>query len=67
LICIIDRSQPFDEEIKVFEFLMANKNDFVGIDIANDETFSVKPFISWYQQARAAGLGLTCHAGMFPS
>ena len=64
LICIIDRSVPMEEETQVFDFLMANVESFVGIDVANEEAFPCKRFSSWFQQARAAGLGLTCHAGM---
>lgn len=63
LICIIDRSEPFDDEFEVFKFMMAHRDDFVGIDIANSELFPCKPFAPWYQQARAVGLGLTCHSG----
>jgi adenosine deaminase len=59
----MDRGRPIEQEQEVFEFLMSHKDDFVGIDVANDEAFSAKPYASWYQEAKAAGLGLTCHAG----
>jgi adenosine deaminase len=63
LLCIFDRSQPMEDEVAVFNFLMDHRDDFVGIDIANDEVFPCQPYAHWFQAAKAAGLGLTCHAG----
>ena len=61
----MDRSIGAIGEEAVFHFMMDHKDDFVGIDLANDELFSCKPFKDMFSLARRNGLGLTCHAGVF--
>lgn len=67
LIAIIQRILPLKAAEKVTEFAIANKDTFVGIDIAdNEEGFDSKPFASLFVQAKTAGLGITVHSGEAP-
>ena len=64
LICIIQRILPVDVAQRVTDFAIANKDTFVGIDIAdNEEGFDSKPFAPVFKRAAAAGLGITVHSG----
>jgi adenosine deaminase len=64
LICIIQRILPFKEAQKVAEFAIANKDTFIGLDLAdNEEGFDSKPFAPLFKNARSAGLGITVHSG----
>ncbi len=67
LICIIQRILPVKDSVKVFDFVMANKDTFVGVDLAdNEEGFDSKPFAPYFLAAKKAGLGITIHSGEAP-
>ncbi len=63
LICIIDRSMSFASASEVIDFVLANRNDFVGVDLANDELFPATGFAPLFEKCREKGLGITIHAG----
>jgi adenosine deaminase len=64
LIGLMDRTLPVDQESKVLDFFIAQSDDFVGIDLANDESYSCIPFAELYKRASKTHVkGLTCHAG----
>jgi adenosine deaminase len=63
LIGIIDRCWPLEDAQREAEFIFARQNDFVGIDLANDESrFPAAPFAPIFSKARSLGLGVTVHA-----
>lgn len=67
LICIIDRSEPMAEAERITEFAIKYKNDFVGVDLANDElNFPAQPFAHLFDECRKAGLHTTIHSGEVP-
>jgi len=67
LIAIIQRILPFKDAEKVTDFAIANKDTFVGLDIAdNEEGFDSKPFAPLFARAKKAGLGITVHSGEAP-
>jgi len=67
LIGIIDRNLSFEEASISTEFIIQNKNTFVGIDVAGDEcNFSSKPFAPLFHMAKRNGLHVTIHAGEVP-
>lgn len=64
LIGILGREWDLPTATRVADFILANRDTFVGMDLANDEAnFSGKPFAGLFRKARAAGLHLTVHAG----
>lgn len=64
LISIIRRSASMEEAEKVCDFTIANKDTFVGIDLADDEeNFDPKKFQNLFEKAKKAGLHVTIHAG----
>lgn len=68
LICIIQRILPVKDSVKVFDFVMTNKDTFVGVDLAdNEEGFDSKPFAPYFLNAKKAGLGITIHSGEAPN
>lgn len=67
LVCIIQRILPVKDSKKVFDFVMANKDTFVGMDLAdNEEGFDSKPFAPHFLAAKKAGIGITVHSGEAP-
>ncbi len=67
LICIIQRILPVKDAERVVDFAIANKDSFVGLDLAdNEEGFDSKPFAPLFIKARKAGLGITIHSGEAP-
>lgn len=67
LICIIQRILPVKEAERVTDFAIANKDTFVGLDLAdNEEGFDSKPFASFFHKAKKAGMGITIHSGEAP-
>lgn len=67
LICIIQRILPVKDAEEVTEFAIANKDSFVGLDLADNEVgFDSKPFSGFFRKAREAGLGITVHSGEAP-
>ena len=64
LIAIIQRILPVSVAESVTDFVIQNKDTFVGIDLADNEVgFEPKPFASCFYRAAAAGLGITIHSG----
>ncbi len=62
--CIIQRILPVKEAEYVTDFAIENKGTFIGLDLAdNEEGFDSKPFAPFFARAKAAGLGITVHAG----
>ncbi len=67
LICIIQRILPLDVAERVTDFAIANRDTFVGLDLAdNEEGFDSKPFAPLFHKAKKAGLGITVHSGEAP-
>jgi adenosine deaminase len=67
LICILQRILPVADSVKVVDFVLANRETFVGLDLADNEAgFDSKPFAPLFDKARAAGLGITIHSGEAP-
>ena len=68
LICIIQRVLPVAEAERVTDFAIANRDSFVGLDLAdNEEGFDSKPFAPLFIKAKKAGLGITIHSGETPT
>ena len=64
LIGILGREWDLPTATRVTDFFIANRDTFVGMDLANDEAnFDGKPFAGLFRKARNAGLHLTVHAG----
>ncbi|MFP6791755.1 MAG: adenosine deaminase [Pseudomonadales bacterium] len=64
LIGIIRRTLPLTEAQKVADFITANTDSFVGIDLADQELdYPGREFAQLFRKARARGLGITIHAG----
>eukprot|EP00823_Brevimastigomonas_motovehiculus_P006730 TRINITY_DN564_c0_g1_i5.p1 TRINITY_DN564_c0_g1~~TRINITY_DN564_c0_g1_i5.p1 ORF type:complete len:438 (-),score=118.28 TRINITY_DN564_c0_g1_i5:157-1470(-) len=64
LIGIIDRCLSISEATKVVDFIIANRDTFIGIDMANDELkYRAAPFVPLFRKAHAAGLRVTIHSG----
>lgn len=46
------------------EFIISHKEDFVALDLANDEVkYECRPFAPLFQQAHDAGMHITVHSG----
>lgn len=64
LIASINRHESVDIAERVTQIAVEHKEDIVGLDLAGDEAnFSAEPFAALFHEARAAGLGITAHAG----
>ncbi len=64
LIAIIQRILPVSEGKRVTDFVIANRDTFIGIDLADNEVgFDSKPFAPLFEKARAAGVHVTIHSG----
>ncbi len=64
LIGILGREWDLPTATRVADFIIANRDTFIGMDLANDEAnFDGKPFAGLFRKARGAGLHLTVHAG----
>ncbi len=64
LIGIIGRNDPMELANKVCDFIIKNRNTFVGIDLAdNEQDFDCKPFASLFKRAKDNGMNITIHAG----
>ena len=67
LICIVQRILPVKDAENVIDFAIANKDSFVGVDLAdNEDGFDSKPFAPLFLRAKKAGLGITIHSGEAP-
>jgi adenosine deaminase len=64
LLCTLQRILPVEVAQTVIEFVLENRETFVGLDLADNEVgFDSKPFRQVFHRAEAAGLGITVHAG----
>jgi adenosine deaminase len=64
LICILQRTKSASDNAHWTDFAISNRDTFVALDLADDETNEhPEPFIPLFQRAKAAGLGITIHAG----
>lgn len=64
LIAIIQRILPVADGARVTDFVIANRDTFIGLDLADNEVgFDSKPFAPHFARARAAGLHITVHSG----
>jgi len=67
LIGIIDRNLNQEDAGKSMDFIIQNKDSFIGVDLANDETkYPPEPFIDLFQKALSHGLKVTIHSGESP-
>lgn len=64
LIGIIRRTLPLPEAQKVADFITANADTFVGMDLADQELdYPGREFAQLFRKAKEQGLGITIHAG----
>ena len=64
LICIVQRTLPLELAKDVVEFAIANKDSFIGLDLAdNERDHPSKPFANLFLKAKKEGLRITIHAG----
>lgn len=64
VIGIIQRTLSLEKAKEVCDFIIQNKESFVGIDLADAEVgFDCVPFAPLFQQAKDAGLRVTVHSG----
>lgn len=65
---IIQRTRSIKEAEKIMDFIIENKEHFLGVDLAdNEEGFASQPFSKIFEKAQATGLGVTIHAGEVPT
>jgi adenosine deaminase len=63
-ISIIQRTLPMSQADQVADFTIANKDFFLGLDLAdNEDGFDPLLFQRTFERARRAGLQITVHAG----
>ncbi len=68
LVAILQRILPLKQNASVMDFVLEHKEDFVGVDLAdNEEGFEPRPFAPLFKKARVAGLGVSVHAGEIPT
>lgn len=64
LIAIISRDYGIDMAERTVDFLLANRNRFIGLDLAGDESqFPNRAFEAPFRRAHEAGVHITVHAG----
>lgn len=67
LIAIFQRIKPVKVAESVLDFVLNNKDTFVGVDLAdNEDGFEPRPFEPLFAKAKAHGLHITVHAGEAP-
>jgi adenosine deaminase len=67
LIAIFQRIKPLREAENVLDFVLNNKDTFVGVDLAdNEDGFDPGPFEKIFSRAKSNGLRITIHAGEAP-
>lgn len=61
---IIQRTLGLNTAHEVTDFILSNKNDFIGIDLADDELHAPAiSFVEVFKKAQQANLPITIHAG----
>lgn len=68
LICIVQRTKPYEVAEKVVDFAIDHKGSFIALDLAdNEEGFAPQGFAALFQKAKKAGLHITVHSGETPN
>lgn len=68
LLGTVQRIKSYKEAESVLNFMLDNKDTFLGIDLAdNEEGFDPKVFAPLFQKAKAEGLRVTIHSGEIPN
>lgn len=62
-IVIMLRTKGPETAKSVADFVFSRPPGVVGIDLAEDETYSALPFLEIFQEAKNKGMGRTLHAG----
>lgn len=64
LICLLQRIKTNKENMYWCDFAIEHKGEFLAVDLADDEVgYPPEPFAPIFNKAKAAGLGVTIHAG----
>ncbi|MGE0632705.1 MAG: adenosine deaminase [Pseudobdellovibrionaceae bacterium] len=64
LLCTIQRILPFSVNKKVMDFVIHNRDGFIGVDLADNEaSYPARDFEDLFMPAKKAGLQITIHAG----
>jgi adenosine deaminase len=64
LICLLQRIKTHKENMYWCDFAIEHKGEFLAVDLADDEVgYPPEPFAPIFDKAKAAGLGITIHAG----
>lgn len=64
LIATIQRIKPVSDAEKVLDFVLANRDTFIGVDLAdNEDGFEPELFKAVFARAKASGVPITIHAG----
>lgn len=64
LLCIASRDQGIDSAERTVDFFLANREAFVGLDLAGPEVeFPNRLYAAPFKRALAAGAAITIHAG----
>lgn len=64
LIGIIRRTLPLPDARKIADFITANADTFIGMDLADQELdYPGRAFAQLFRKAKERGLGITIHAG----
>ncbi|PCJ82336.1 MAG: adenosine deaminase [Bacteroidetes bacterium] len=64
LICTLQRIKSLKENMYWTDFAIGRKGEFLAVDLADDEVgYPPEPFAPIFSKAKAAGLGVTIHAG----
>ena len=64
LICLLQRIKSHKENMYWCDFAIAHKDEFLALDLADNEVdYPPKQFAPMFNKAKAAGLGITIHAG----
>jgi len=64
LICLLQRIKPHKENMYWCDFAIAHKGEILAVDLADNEVdYPPEQFATIFDKAKAAGLGITIHAG----
>ncbi|MBI3558419.1 MAG: adenosine deaminase, partial [Deltaproteobacteria bacterium] len=64
LICIVSRGYPLEDARATIEFACANRQHFIGVDLAGPEDgYPCRNYQDVFKPALAAGMPITIHAG----
>jgi adenosine deaminase len=64
VICLLQRIKSVKENMYWADFAIERKDEIIGLDLADDEVaYPPEIFAEIFQKGKAAGLGITIHAG----